>query len=344
MIAGREFYVYEHWRPDKGLPFYVGKGRGGRAAFLNQRSRHHSNIQIKLKREGLAVEVRRVFDGLDEEMAFSLEKAQIAYWRTRGVVLLNKTDGGEGTVGFNHTRETRAALSDFWTTPEARAWRAAKTKEVMARPGMRARASEIQKVVQNLPEVVVKRQVALEKFWATPGVREQRGAALKVAFADPEIRARMSAAQKLAKNTPEARANASRAQKKISQERPEVRERTRVALKATLALPETKARYSAIQKIAQNRPDVLARQSVAQKEAQNRPEVRAKRSASAKIAQNRPGAREKNSAAVKVALANPEVAAKRRAAIQASWEDPDKRAKRIAASKATRERKKNNQA
>lgn len=25
------FYVYEHWRPDTDMPFYVGKGTGGRA-------------------------------------------------------------------------------------------------------------------------------------------------------------------------------------------------------------------------------------------------------------------------------------------------------------------------
>jgi hypothetical protein len=27
----KAFYVYEHWRPDVDLPFYVGKGKGGRA-------------------------------------------------------------------------------------------------------------------------------------------------------------------------------------------------------------------------------------------------------------------------------------------------------------------------
>ena len=105
------FYVYEHWRPDTGLPFYVGKGKGGRAALLGRRGLHHANLVAKLARSGLGVEIRKVFTGLDEEMAFTLEKSQISYWQERGVSLLNRTKGGDGVSGFRFTPEQRAQMS-----------------------------------------------------------------------------------------------------------------------------------------------------------------------------------------------------------------------------------------
>jgi hypothetical protein len=30
-MTAKKFYVYEHWRPDKDVCFYVGKGHGRRA-------------------------------------------------------------------------------------------------------------------------------------------------------------------------------------------------------------------------------------------------------------------------------------------------------------------------
>lgn len=93
------FYVYEHWRPDRDEPFYVGKGRGGRANLMARRNRHHKAIQAKLHRLGLSVEVRIVASGLSEEDAFNLEKQQIAMYSSNGIDLANMTIGGEGPAG-----------------------------------------------------------------------------------------------------------------------------------------------------------------------------------------------------------------------------------------------------
>lgn len=91
------FYVYEHWRPDKGLPFYVGKGSGNRTRTVKEgRNRWHTFICKYLIDNGLFPEVRIVFNSLDEETAFSLKKSTISYWRSRGIELTNNTDGGEG--------------------------------------------------------------------------------------------------------------------------------------------------------------------------------------------------------------------------------------------------------
>jgi hypothetical protein len=108
-----DFYVYEHWRPDRGECFYVGKGRGNRANLMKRRNKHHKAIQEKLVRLGMCVEVRLVAHSLSEAEAFDLEKKRIALWRFENCDLANMTDGGEGTSGHRaeRTLEWRAKLS-----------------------------------------------------------------------------------------------------------------------------------------------------------------------------------------------------------------------------------------
>jgi hypothetical protein len=56
------FYVYEHWRPDKDVCFYVGKGKDGRANVFSRKNAHYNSIVAKLARLGMCVEVRLVAD------------------------------------------------------------------------------------------------------------------------------------------------------------------------------------------------------------------------------------------------------------------------------------------
>jgi len=102
------FCVYEHWRPDLQVPFYVGKGRISRARHF-KRNAHHARIVAKLANAGLAVDVRIVHDGLLETDAYELERARIAHWRGAGVALSNQTDGGEGFS--DPSGEIRARIS-----------------------------------------------------------------------------------------------------------------------------------------------------------------------------------------------------------------------------------------
>ena len=109
--TGPIFYVYEHWRPDTDLCFYVGKGHGKRAQRLRRgKNKHHGNIIAKLARIGMCVEVRMVASGLTESEALSVEMQRIAFWRATGVVLANLTAGGEGVSGHKHSAETRAII------------------------------------------------------------------------------------------------------------------------------------------------------------------------------------------------------------------------------------------
>lgn len=106
------FYVYEHWRPDISVCFYVGKGKKYRAySFINRKS--HIPIIWELASCGLEIEVRIIKDGLTEKAAFDIERQQIAFWRSIGVVLLNKTDGGEGASGLIRTEESKKLISEI---------------------------------------------------------------------------------------------------------------------------------------------------------------------------------------------------------------------------------------
>lgn len=104
------FYVYEHWRPDKDVCFYVGKGKGNRALCLKRdHNKHHQRVVAKLARQGMCVEVRLVAFGRTSKEACELEIARIAFWRNIGVRLVNQTAGGDGML--LPSAETRSRLS-----------------------------------------------------------------------------------------------------------------------------------------------------------------------------------------------------------------------------------------
>ena len=107
------FYVYEHWRPDKGVCFYVGKGKERRAHDFVGRSRHHQNICAKLKSMGLVPEIKFVEINLTEAEAFELEVQRIFLWKSAGIVLTNQTNGGDGTSGFIWSEESRKVRSEL---------------------------------------------------------------------------------------------------------------------------------------------------------------------------------------------------------------------------------------
>jgi hypothetical protein len=117
--VGGIYYVYEHWRPDKGVCFYVGKGKGLRSRDLRRgRNRRYKFIVAALKVAGLEVEVQIVARDLSEAEAFNLEIERIAYWRAEGVALANVTNGGEGASGTKHSAEWKLAMSARMTGRE----------------------------------------------------------------------------------------------------------------------------------------------------------------------------------------------------------------------------------
>jgi hypothetical protein len=112
-VSEKRFYVYEHWRPDRGECFYVGKGHGRRAYDMRRgRNRWHKFLTAKLSALGTAAEVKIIFDGLTEGEAFAKEIERIAFWKNDGADLVNSTLGGEGPTGRKHTEEWKRAISE----------------------------------------------------------------------------------------------------------------------------------------------------------------------------------------------------------------------------------------
>jgi hypothetical protein len=93
-----DFYTYAFLRED-GTPYYIGKGKGGRAFKVQGRC-------AKVPPRGRILFLKK---NLTEEEAFKHERYMIALFgrKDKGTgILLNFTDGGEGTSGRIMTAET----------------------------------------------------------------------------------------------------------------------------------------------------------------------------------------------------------------------------------------------
>lgn len=107
-MSGCRFYVYEHWRPDTDMCFWVGKGTGDRARRFRRNPDYDSVVQT-LAKVGMCVEVRMVASGLTEIDAFRIECERIAFWR-HITILTNRSRGGTGNRAAAVSAETRAKL------------------------------------------------------------------------------------------------------------------------------------------------------------------------------------------------------------------------------------------
>lgn len=106
------YYVYEHWRPDKDICFYVGKGSKDRAYIMKPRNKQHIGIQKILSDLGMCVEIRLFASNLLEDEAFLLEQKMISFWRSLGVRIANFTSGGEGVSGYVFPEEIKLKIAE----------------------------------------------------------------------------------------------------------------------------------------------------------------------------------------------------------------------------------------
>jgi len=110
-VNSNRFCVYEHWRPDKNVCFYVGKGTSRRAGCVARKENlHHTHVVEKLKSLGLQVEIRIFSRDLTERDALALEVERIAHWRSITCDLVNYTNGGEGASGAKCSDVTKEKL------------------------------------------------------------------------------------------------------------------------------------------------------------------------------------------------------------------------------------------
>ena len=100
----KDFYTYAYLRKD-GTPYYIGKGRRGRC-FDNTRRRYKCPNDRK--------RVLILKKNLTNDEAIKHEIYMIAVLGRKDLgtgILRNRTDGGEGTIGYIFTDEHRANLT-----------------------------------------------------------------------------------------------------------------------------------------------------------------------------------------------------------------------------------------
>lgn len=229
------FYVYEHWRPDLDVCFYVGKGKGNRAYDLvkkkHHRNKHHKNIQEKLKSLGMGVEVRFYKTGLTEKEAFDIEIERIAFWKDLGVNLANGTNGGEGVAGarWKQTPEHSAKIS--------KALKGRKfSEETLIKMSIGAKGN--------------KRRVGK---YHNLEIRAKISAIVKIRMNDPEVKAKVSIARKNFRHTEESKAKISKSligNKRTfgHKHKPESIEKMSIIKRGKVQSEETRAKISAANK------------------------------------------------------------------------------------------------
>lgn len=141
-------YVYTHDKFINGIwvPFYVGKGCGGRAFDFNRNS-WHARVANKYK-----IRATIWSEKLGEKEAFAKEVELIAFLKAEKVALTNMTSGGEGVdfsgeLGAKIRRKISKTVARLW---ENQAYRAAKSGDnnPAKRPDVR---EKISKSVRALP-------------------------------------------------------------------------------------------------------------------------------------------------------------------------------------------------
>lgn len=185
-----QFYTYIFATP-KGVPFYVGKGKGPRWTFGgNQWARRKAR---KISSEGGRVRVL-IFMASSEQAAFQREVQLIAAYgrRNNGTgVLCNLTDGGEGSAGMKHAEESRlkiaAAVKKSWSNQDHKRSRSGPGNPMFGKPSaMRGRSQS--------DSARKKMSIAKRAFWSEEENRNRHSETAKRNWANSEIRAKMIAA------------------------------------------------------------------------------------------------------------------------------------------------------
>ena len=130
------YYVYFYIDPYTSLPFYVGKGRGGRAYHVKG---HTHNLPVfnklnKLLKENndLTSVVILKHVGITEEEAFKLECSYIKQYGTvwnKSGTLLNLTEGGDNPPSqlgrkWKLSRDSKQKMRLSWTLERRNKWSA----------------------------------------------------------------------------------------------------------------------------------------------------------------------------------------------------------------------------
>jgi hypothetical protein len=192
------FYVYFFYRGESTVPFYIGKGCFARIDGHEMCARTHANckhltcrIIRKEWREGRDIRKVKIADGIPEQAAFDLERLYISIAAIYGWPLVNKTTGGEGVSGYQHTEEQKAErkllaqrLRDEGKFDHLRTVNIGREQPLEERK----RRGEILAQAWTDPELLAQKSQQSKEMWERPGHREKQHEAMST----PEVHAKLA--------------------------------------------------------------------------------------------------------------------------------------------------------
>jgi hypothetical protein len=152
-----KYCLYQHTRKTDGGIFYIGIGDNKRPYSKRSRNKHWRHI---VNKHDYNVEI--LVDEISWERACELEKLMISFYGRQDLgigCLVNMTDGGEGCVGFKHSKKDREQMSKDRKGVAANPIRIEKMKQTnlakgenhhMKKPEMRLLFSKIHKGKKHL--------------------------------------------------------------------------------------------------------------------------------------------------------------------------------------------------
>lgn len=171
------FYTYV-WKDGSGVPFYVGKGSGNR-----MRNTHNRSAEFKAIYAAGDCTVEIVDEFMLDSQAGAHEVELIEKYGRRefGGLLVNKTDGGDGALGYFHTAESRAKIS------------AANKGKVVSPETL-----ERMRIAATNPSLETRAKIGAGRRWWRPNAETLARMSIASSNISTETRARMSKSQRLA--------------------------------------------------------------------------------------------------------------------------------------------------